>query len=118
MAAAEPIVTMFTPPFSPRIFYNPVRQFPEPKNREPFVAVPDHKHAVVNESLPADQRTGYTADVCLHEHGIKADGKRAAADQMSSNLVFVDGDGGEIGNLYCDFIGLEIALAAAAGVRV
>lgn len=118
MAAAEPVVTMFSPPFSPRIFYNPVRQFPEPKNREPFVAVPYHKHAVVDESLPADQRTGYAADVCLHEHGVKADGERAAADQMSGDLILVDGNGGEIGDLNCDFVGLEVALAAAAGVRV
>lgn len=118
MAAAQPIITPLPPPFSPGVLDNPVRQFPEPQNREAFVAVPDQKNAVVHESLPADQGTGYAADVGLHEYGVESDGERAAVDQVGGDLVFIDRDGGEIGNSDRDFVGLEVAFAAVAGVRV
>lgn len=118
MAATQPIIPPLAPPFSPGVLDDPVRQFPQPQNREPFVAVPDEKNAVVDESLAADQGTRDAADVRLHEDGVEADGERPAADEVGGDLVLVDGDGGEIGNPDGDFVGLEVALAAAAGVGV
>lgn len=73
---------------------------------------------MVHKSLPTDQRTGYAADVCLHEDGVKADGERAAANQVGGDLILVDGDGSEIRNPNSYFVGLEVALAAPPGVRV